>query len=85
MTTFHLLDVPMSRVANPGTLMTVPVEMNFADGTKAAIRRSSRALSEEELEAVIGGAISTTTQMVSSQIFVRSTLNHFFPLPPSSC
>ena len=28
----------------PGTLRTVPVQINFADGTKAAIRRSSRAL-----------------------------------------
>jgi hypothetical protein len=27
-----------------GTLRAVPAEMNFADGTKAAIRRSSRAL-----------------------------------------
>jgi len=28
----------------PGTLRIVPVQINFADGTKAAIRRSSRAL-----------------------------------------
>ena len=42
--TFHLFGCSNVPSCKPGTLRTVPVEMNFADGTKAAIRRSSRAL-----------------------------------------
>jgi hypothetical protein len=42
--TFHLFGCSNVPSCKPGTLRTVPVEMNFADGTKAAIRRLSRAL-----------------------------------------
>lgn len=42
-------------------------------------------LSEEELAAAIGGAIGTTTHLLSYQMFVRSTLDHFLPLPPNPC
>jgi hypothetical protein len=42
--TFHLFGYSNVSSCKPGTLRTVPVEMIFADGTKAAIRRSSRAL-----------------------------------------
>jgi hypothetical protein len=42
--TFHLFGCSNVPSCKPGTLRTVPVEMNFADGTKAAIRRSRRAL-----------------------------------------
>jgi bacteriocin-like protein len=61
------------------------MQMAMSKDENAKIDPESGVLSEEELETVIGGAISTTTQMVSSQMFVRSTLNHFFPLPPSPC
>jgi hypothetical protein len=42
--TFHLFGCSNVPSCKPGTLRTVPVEMNFAAGTKAAIRRLSRAL-----------------------------------------
>ena len=42
--TFHFWVCSNVPSCKPGTLRTVPVEMNFADGTKAAIRRLSRAL-----------------------------------------
>jgi hypothetical protein len=42
---FHAHSVRCSNVpgCKPGTLGTIPVQINFADGTKAAIRRSRRA------------------------------------------